>query len=318
MKLYQLITIAFIFSYSVAISQVKVPAMFRWQDKQSKKHVNKYLHHDTLLKTSEATLHINYNNDPLKPYLLLLHGMGANARINWYNQIKPLSKKFNLIMPDLIYFGESSSSTQNVSVEFQAKQIHEALLKLGITAKINIMGFSYGGLTTAMYNEFFYNEVSKLIIIDGPVKFFSGKMADSLAKSVGVQNMNNIIVPTTLQEFNGMQKAVMSSSFPITKKLKQKIITYFFTPTKEIRNKQMNYLIEQQTTYQNYTYNLDKTPTLLIWGGKDGVVPPSVGISLNKAYPNTTKLIIYPKAKHDAHFSETKRLNKAVIQFINQ
>jgi pimeloyl-ACP methyl ester carboxylesterase len=318
MKLYKLVTLVFIFLYSSAISQAKVPAMFRWQDKQAKKHVKKYLHHDTLIQTSEATLHITYNNDTAKPYLMLLHGMGANARSNWYNQIKPLSKGYNLIMPDLIYFGESTSSTQNVSVEFQAKQIHEAILKLGITSKINVMGFSYGGLTTAIYNELFHDQVNKLIIIDGPVKFFSGEMADSLAKSVGVKNMNNIIVPTTIQEFDGMQKAVMSSPFPMTKKLKRKIIAHFFEPTKEIRNKQMNYLIEHQTTYQNYTYNLDKTPTLLIWGGKDGVVPLSVGVSLNKAFPNTTKLIIYPKAKHDSHFSETKKLNKAVIQFINQ
>lgn len=318
MNLYKLIIAVFIFSYSLAISQARVPAMFRWQDKQAKKHVKKYLHHDTLLKTSEATLHISYNNDTSKPYLLLLHGMGANARSNWYKQIKPLSKQFNLIMPDLIYFGESTSSTQNVSVEFQAQQIKEAILKLGITTKINVMGFSYGGLTAAMYNGLFHNQVNKLIIIDGPVKFFSGKMADSLAKCIGVNCMNNVIVPTTIAEFDGMQKAVMSSPFPMTKKIKRKIITHFFEPTKDIRNKQMNYLIDHQATYQNYTYNLDKTPTLLIWGGKDGVVPPSVGVSLNNAYPNTTKLIIYPNAKHDSHFRETKKLNKAVIQFITQ
>ena len=312
------LSIIFIFSFFSLVSQTKIPKIFRWQDNYAKKHVQKYLHHDTLLQCSESIFHISYNNDSLKPYLLLLHGMGANARTNWYNQIKPLSKTFNLIMPDLIYFGESTSLTQNVSVEFQAQQIHEALLKLGITGKINIMGFSYGGLTSAVYNELFHNFVNKLIIIDGPVKFFSGKMADSLANAVGVKHMNNVIVPTTIPEFDGMRKAVMSSNFVATKKMKRKIITYFFLPTKEIRNRQMNYLIEHQTTYQNYTYNLDKTPTLLIWGGKDGVVPLSVGVSLHQAYPHTTQLIVYPNAKHDSHFSETKKLNKAVIQFINQ
>jgi pimeloyl-ACP methyl ester carboxylesterase len=78
----------------------------------------------------------------------------------------------------------------------------------------------------------------------------------------------------------------------------------------------MSYMIEHQLAYQNYNYNLDKTPTLLIWGGKDGVVPPSVGMALNKAFPSTTQLIIFPKAKHDAHFSQTKELNKAVIEFL--
>jgi len=297
-------------------SQTKTPAMFRWQDKYAKKNVRKYLHHDTLLAASEAVLHISYNNDANKPYLLLLHGMGANARTNWGSQVKALSKDFNLIMPDLIWFGESTSSSQNFSVEFQAQQIHEAVLKLGIKEKINVMGFSYGGLTTAMYNELFNNEVNKIIIIDGPVKFFSGEMADSLANSLGVKGMNNVIVPSTIKEFDGMQKAVMSSSFPATKRIKKKLIKYFFLPTKEVRNKQMKYLIDNQVTYQNYNYNINKTPTLLIWGGKDGVVPSSVGVNLNKAFPETTQLIIYPNAKHDAHFSQAKKLNKAVLSFL--
>lgn len=297
-------------------AQAKMPAMFRWQDRHAKKHVKKYLKNDTLLKTSEAVLHISYNNDPSKPYLLLLHGMGANGRSNWYSQIKPLSKEFNLIMPDLIWFGESTSSSQNYSVEFQAQQIHEAILNLGITAKLNVMGFSYGGITTAVYNELFHEQVNKIIIIDGPVKFFSGEMADSLAGTLGVKGMNHVIVPSTIQEFDAMQAAVMSSPFPATKGIKRKLINYFFLPTQEIRNKQMAYMIEHQKTYQNYNYNLDKTPTLLVWGEKDGVVPVSVGKSLHSAFPETTTLIIYPKAKHDAHFSQTKELNKAVIDFL--
>jgi len=57
----------------------------------------------------------------------------------------------------------------------------------------------------------------------------------------------------------------------------------------------MDYLFERQTIYQSYNYNLDKTQTLLIWGAKDGAIPISVGNSLQKAFPNSTKLIIFSK-----------------------
>ncbi|MBL7936044.1 MAG: alpha/beta fold hydrolase, partial [Bacteroidia bacterium] len=234
--------------------------MFRWQDRYAKKNVRKYINHDTLIKTSEAVLHVSYSNEPSKPYLMLLHGMGANARTNWSSQLATLSKSFNLILPDLIYFGESTSDSKNYSVEFQVEQIREAILKLGITSKINVMGFSYGGLTAAMYNQLYQTDVIKLIIIDGPVKFYSIQMADSMANLVGIKNINNLIVPTSIDEFNGMKKAVMSRGFPATKKLKQKFLTYFFLPTKAIRDLQMNYLAEHQNTYQSYTYHLDKTP----------------------------------------------------------
>jgi pimeloyl-ACP methyl ester carboxylesterase len=242
--------------------------------------------------------------------------MGANARTNWGSQVKELSKHFNLILPDLIYFGESTSASNNYSIELQVEQIHEALIKLGVSSKINVMGFSYGGLTAAMYNQLHHDDILKLIIIDGPVKFYSGQLADSLANLVGVKTIKNVIVPPTISDFGGMQKAVMSRGFPATKKLKRKIINYFFMPTKTIRNAQMDYLFERQTIYQAYNYNIDKTSTLLIWGEKDGAVPVSVGNNLHRAFPSTTQLLIFPKAKHDAHFREYKKVNKAVIDFL--
>jgi|GEM_PF-1650968 len=315
MKKAILFLIHFFFIYS-SQAQTKTPAIFKWQDKLAKKNIHKHLAFDTIIKTSQANIHISYSKDTTKPYLLLLHGMGANARTNWSSQIAPLSKKFNLILPDLVYFGESSSSSGDYSVEFQVQQIREAILRLGITSKLNVMGFSYGGLTAAMYNQMHQSEVIKLIIIDGPVKFYSGELADSLAKLIGVKTIKNVIVPTSVEEFDGMRKAVMSKKIPMSKKLKVKLLAHFFSPTKTIRDAQMDYLFLRQNIYQHYNYNLDVTLTLLIWGEKDGAIPVSVGKKLHSTFPNTTQLLIFPKAKHDAHFREYKKLNKAVIEFL--
>lgn len=303
------------FSFFILKSQTKKPALFRWHDQHLIKHVKKHVPIDTLITTSQAIIHLNVKKDSL-PYLLLLHGMGVNARSNWNSQVKSLSKKFNLIMPDLVYFGESTSLDEDFSLEFQAKQIHEAILKLGITKKIHVMGFSYGALTAAVYNELFHNQVDKLIIMDGPVKYYSTHISDSLANAVGVKNMTQILTPQTIDEFNSMQKAVMANSFPLTNKMKRKMIKHYVMPNKLIKDKQMNYLTVYQNIYQNYNYHLDSTSTLLIWGGKDGVIPASVGLKLHDTFPKTTQLIIYPNAKHDAHFSEAKKLNKAVINFL--
>jgi pimeloyl-ACP methyl ester carboxylesterase len=299
------------------MAQTKIPRMFSMQDKFAKKNIKKHIKHDTLIATSDAILHISYSNENDKPTLLLLHGMGANARTNWSSQIKTLSKSFNLILPDLIYFGESTSNSQNYSVEFQVEQIHEAVLKLGFTKKINVIGFSYGGLTAAVYNQLYLQDVQKLIIVDGPVKFFSAQMADSVANSLGINGLYNVISPITIDGFDALSKAAMSKTFPLTKKIKRKIINYYFIPNKEIRDKQMIYLIDNATHYQSLNYNLAETQTLLIWGSKDGVIPLRVGLELNKSFPNTTKLVLFPKAKHDAHFREAKKFNKTITAFIN-
>ncbi|MFO0322700.1 MAG: alpha/beta hydrolase [Bacteroidota bacterium] len=303
---------------NLGFGQAKSPYMLRLQDKYSKKKVNKYTTNDTLISTSNAVIHISYSNDFNKPTLLLLHGMGANARINWSKQLKTLSKKFNLILPDLIYFGESTSSSKDYSVEFQAQQIFEALIKLGFTKKINVMGFSYGALTAAVYNELFQSSVNKLIIIDGPVKFYSTAMADSIAKINHINGLRNIIAPNTIEGFNVLKKLAFSKRLPLTRKIKLKIIKYYFLPTKEIRDKQMNYLTEKEAHYQTLNYNLDKTSTLLIWGGIDGVIPVNVGIQLHQVFPSTTKLVVFPKTKHDVIFNNPKKLNKTIIKFLTE
>jgi pimeloyl-ACP methyl ester carboxylesterase len=317
MKVAFIIITCLLFFIEKQMAQTKIPRMFSMQDKFAKKNIKKHIKHDTLIATSDAILHISYSNENDKPTLLLLHGMGANARTNWSSQIKTLSKSFNLILPDLIYFGESTSNSQNYSVEFQVEQIHEAVLKLGFTQKINVMGFSYGGLTAAMYNQLYLQDVQKLIIVDGPVKFFSAQMADSVANSLGINGLYNVISPITIDGFNALSKAAMLKTFPLTKKIKRKIINYYFIPNKEIRDKQMIYLIDNSAHYQSLNYNLAETQTLLIWGSKDGVIPLRVGLEINKSFPNTTKLVLFPKAKHDAHFREAKKFNKTITAFIN-
>jgi pimeloyl-ACP methyl ester carboxylesterase len=297
-------------------AQTKTPFIFRQQEKFVTKHIHRYLKKDTLIETSGAKIHIHYSNHANKPYLLLLHGMGANARSNWFKQVGYLSKHFNLLVPDLIYFGESVSKETNYSPEFQAEQINQAIKQLNSVNPIHVMGFSYGGLVAAIYNQLFANEVSKLVIMDGPVKFFSGQMADSIARVSGASNITALLVPQTVTEFKALQKAAVSRKILTSKKFKRKIVAHFFTPSLATRQLQVNYLITHQSLYQGYNYNIDVTPTLLVWGAKDGVVPLSVGMSLHSHFPNTTQLLIFKKAKHDAHFRYSKAVNKAVVNFL--
>lgn len=296
----------------------KTPYLFKLQEKRVYKHILKYLPGDTIIKTSGANIHLHYSNSPNKPYLLLIHGMGVNGRTNWYNQIKDLSRHYNLVVPDLVYFGESKAVLEDYSVEFQAVQLHEALSLLGFNNHINVMGFSYGGLTASIYNELFSAEVNKLIVVDAPVKYYSSSMADSMASVSGVKNMSNILVPINEYEFKAMIKAAVFKSIPTSKRFKRKFIRHYFDPVRELRIKQLDYLSKNETKYQNYNYGFNKTQTLLIWGQNDGVVPVIVGKTIHEKFPETTRLVVYPKAKHDAHFSYSKKLNREVINFLAQ
>lgn len=311
--------IAALFSLcTIVTAQEKTPFIFRVQQKMAEKNMHRYTRYDTIVATPDARIHFYYSNEQDKEYLLLLHGMGVDAKSNWFRQVAYLSKHYNLILPDLIYFGRSTSGITDYSVEFQVNQIHDAMRLLGINGKINVMGFSYGGLAAAVFNELYPWDVDKLIIVDGPVKFYSSEIADSLAKSCNVESMTQIIVPQNVGDFNAMKKAVISKRIPFTRGLKKKIVRYYFVPTAATRMRQINYMVEHQADYQAYDYNFDKTPTLLLWGGKDGVIPAYVGQKIHARFPETTELYIYKKAKHDTHFRCARKLNKRVVKFLGK
>jgi pimeloyl-ACP methyl ester carboxylesterase len=314
------LVIRFLFVFFVSIfslnAQTKIPLVFKIQEKKVAKHIHKFIKGDTLLETSNATIHLHYSSKPNKPYLLMIHGLGVNGRTNWYKQIKALSKHYNLLIPDLIYFGESTSKEENYSVEFQAEQLHEALVKMNVNANINVMGFSYGGLTASVYNQLYSEEVNKLIIIDAPVKFYSAAMSDSLAQVNNVKNIASMLVPENKTEFKAMMRAAVKRPFPTTNRFKRKFIAHVFTPDREVRIKQINYLMQHQATYKNYNYHFEDTKVLLLWGAKDGIVPLQVGKELNRYFASTTQLIVFKKAKHDATFSYSRKLNKEVINFL--
>ncbi|MBS1651184.1 MAG: alpha/beta hydrolase [Bacteroidetes bacterium] len=275
-----------------------------------------YLKHDTLISTSSATIHITYNQNPNKPDLLLLHGLGLNGLSTWKRQVKILSESYNLIIPDLIYFGKSKSFSQNYTVEFQAQQINEALTQLNFFKKMYVAGYSYGGLTAAMFNQIFHEKVEKLIIIAGPVKFYSSLLADSLAKSVGSPNIYHILVPENIKEFDAMRKAMLSKKMFIPRFIKRKIITEHFMKQKADRHKIIDALLNNEKKYQTLNYNLQNTKTLLIWGNRDGVVPLFTGNSIHNAFPLQTQLIILKNIKHDVLFRKSKMVNKYISAFL--
>ncbi|KAF3326543.1 Alpha/beta hydrolase family [Carex littledalei] len=110
-----------------------------------------------------------------KPTLVLIHGFGGDAKWQWHNQIRTLSRSFNLYIPDLIFFGNSRSNSPNRSVHFQAKCIAQAMKHLGLE-RYNIVGISYGGFVAyRMGLDVATKEVEKIVVLTSGVCASDGR-----------------------------------------------------------------------------------------------------------------------------------------------
>lgn len=88
----------------------------------------------------------NINGESRTP-VVLLHGFFSDGILTWIFQVLALSVggKYDVYVPDFIFFGDSSTDKPDRSVSFQAECVAaEGLRKLGVQ-RCTVVGFSYGG-----------------------------------------------------------------------------------------------------------------------------------------------------------------------------
>ncbi|KAK8942310.1 hypothetical protein KSP40_PGU019054 [Platanthera guangdongensis] len=102
---------------------------------------------------------------PDRPALVLIHGFGVFSKWQFEGQIASLSRRFDLYLPDLLFFGGSATADENRSVEFQARCVAEAMRKLGVE-RYSVAGVSYGGFVAfRMAASAAEKEVERVVII---------------------------------------------------------------------------------------------------------------------------------------------------------
>ncbi|KAJ6751283.1 hypothetical protein OIU85_001779 [Salix viminalis] len=79
-----------------------------------------------------------------KPNLLLLHGFGANAMWQYGQHLHIFTSRFNVYVPDLLFFGESYTSRPERTESFQAQCVMRLMEAHGVH-RMYLVGISYGG-----------------------------------------------------------------------------------------------------------------------------------------------------------------------------
>ncbi|PIA27647.1 hypothetical protein AQUCO_07600067v1, partial [Aquilegia coerulea] len=142
-----------------------------------------------------------------KPSLILLHGFGPSSIWQWRNQVKFLSTHFNLYIPDLIFFGNSTTTSSERSEVFQAVSMGKLLEKLGIE-KYSVMGTSYGGFVAYNMARLFENRVEKVVIASSGINKIL-KDGVELLERAKVDKIEDLMLPKTpSQLMNLMELAI--------------------------------------------------------------------------------------------------------------
>ena len=238
------------------------------------------------------------------PVVVLVHGLGSRKE-DWLPVLEPLAQKYRLLVPDQIGFGKSEKPLLDYSVQTYVDFLDEFLRQLKVE-KTSLVGESLGGWISALYSVELGEgahliPIERLVLVD----------AAGLKQDAPIPNLN----PSSLAAMRGVMEAV----FYDTSWLNEDALRKIFTDKLSVHD---SYTVRSFLGNPTIaTERLDdrlgkiKTPTLVVWGKQDKLVPMAMGERYAAGIAGA-KLVSFDKCGHVPPIEKTEEFLAAVTTFL--
>ena len=240
-----------------------------------------------------------------KKTLVLVHGLGASSE-RWQYVVPLFEIDFHVIVLDLVGFGYSDKPLADYTIDFFSNFLEKFLVSFGIK-KTSIVGSSLGGQIAAEYTSSHPQSVDKLILVSP-----SGIMKQStFALDAYVMAA---LYPNEQSAKNAFE--IMDGS---GKKIPMNIINGFVTRMK-LPNAKFAFMstllgLKNSKLITKKLENIS-SPTLIIWGSDDPVIPVNFADDFVSSINNCT-LYEMNKCGHTPYVQEPELFASRVLEFLN-
>ncbi|KAM3283113.1 2-hydroxy-6-oxononadienedioate/2-hydroxy-6-oxononatrienedioate hydrolase [Capsicum chacoense] len=247
------------------------------------------------------------------PTLLLIHGIGANAMWQWNEFITALSSRFNLYVPDLLFFGESYTSRCERTESFQAQCVMRIMEAYGVK-KMIVVGLSYGGFVGYSMAAQYPEAVEKLVLGCSGVCLEEKDMENGMFQVKSVEEAVSILLPQTPEK---LRQLLRLSFYKPAKNVPSCFLNDFIDVMCTVNHQERKELIKALHNKRKFA-DLPKItqPTLIIWGEYDQIFPLELGHRLKRHLGENAQLVIIKGAGHAINMEKPKELYKHLKSFL--
>ena len=219
----------------------------------------------------------NENSSPGRT-ALLIHGLGV-SRSSMHGLAVVLAQQgYRVLLPDIPGQGPTAHDLKrNYSVDSQADFLARLLESRGLS-KVDVIGNSMGGHIATSFALLYKDKVQSLVLISP-----AGLKTDDM-----IPYELLIILPSYSEQ--------LKRSFEWNNHIRRSIHNGKHSPINE-------YLPQVQV------------PTLIVWGGKDQIIPPALAPTWNQLIPNS-KLIKLPEFGHTPQQANPNVFFKTIQPFL--
>jgi pimeloyl-ACP methyl ester carboxylesterase len=247
------------------------------------------------------------------PTIVMLHGFGASGLWQWHEQVPALAAGHRLVIPDLLWFGDSFSKVADFGIDHQVRAVRALLAHLGVR-RAQVMGVSYGGLVAYELATAAPEMVSKLVIVDSPGRAYTRADYDSLRDRFHAKHVADILIPAKPDGVRRLLDLAYDAPPWTPDWVLPQIHAAFYS----------RHRAEQVALLDSVLGNLDalaarpdpRAPTLIVWGRNDPVFPLEIGRRLAARLGERAKLEIIEDAKHAPNVERAERFNEVAGDFL--
>ncbi|KAG1342634.1 4,5:9,10-diseco-3-hydroxy-5,9, 17-trioxoandrosta-1(10),2-diene-4-oate hydrolase [Cocos nucifera] len=284
------------------------------------------LRHHTIAIDAETTLRCwisnslpipsdsHRNSRSTKPPLVLIHGFGPTATWQWRHQVRPLSRHFDLVVPDLLFFGGSTTRSPHRSEAFQASALARLLDALGLS-KISVVGTSYGGFVSYHLARTLGAERVDMVVIASSDVLKAAGDDRGLAERAGVENVQDLMIPRTAANLRALiGLAVHRPPRFLPEFLLRDVVGNLLNENLEEKKE----LMKAITLGNKDEFQLTPLPqdVLIIWGEHDHIFPLDKAYEIKKRLGEKAKLEIMKDTAHVPQVEDPEQFNEILLNFL--
>ncbi|MEA2449020.1 MAG: hypothetical protein QOG63_952 [Thermoleophilaceae bacterium] len=254
------------------------------------------------------------------PVLLLIHGITGNAR-QWDGVMPLLAQRYQVIAPDLLGHGESAKPRGDYSLGAYAAGIRDILVALG-HRRATVVGHSLGGGIAMQFVYEYPPFAERLVLVNSGGL---GREVHMLLRAASLPGAEIVLPLLAHARVLGIGTAlgaiVQRLGLRAGPDLAEMAKGYASLGDAEARQAFVHTIRAvidpggQRVSANDRLYLTSLLPSLILWGGKDPLIPVEHAEPAHRAMPGS-RMAIFENAGHFPQLQEPVRFSHALIDFI--
>jgi pimeloyl-ACP methyl ester carboxylesterase len=232
-----------------------------------------------------------------------------------------LASRFTVVAPDLLGHGASAKPHGEYSISGHANVIRDLLVALGIDSA-TIVGQSFGGGVAMQFAYQYPARCERLVLVSsGGLGLEVGAILRTLSVP-GAEHVLALVCSGALLKGSdaviGWMGRLGFRPGPVLDEIRCAWASLSEPETRRAFFRTLRAVVDQRGQSVSATDRLYLTaqmPTMLVWGGKDTLIPVSHAFAAHEAIPGS-RLVVFENAGHFPHCEDPERFAETLIDFI--